>query len=1135
MAPSLEAGSLAPSASSFRAPKYLGDQYLAWWGGLLAALLASGLSYYTTSLYADLQTALRRRRYDPARSVARADGGGGAERTAAEAGAGVRVRARIVATLALCFTLFVTLDLISLAVLPLTLVVPVIMLFFVWGTLYQFAVSRSRRAFVRTKEFVLGGLVVLLISIAVAASPKGLYMVFIPDLVKWDAKSVTYTAAFLLGAMLLYALRWSRSAAARAFCCCATLGARDVQTVVRALLAGILGGQALVLLKLVAEIIQNVVTEGQPFFQGTSVVVVCVMCALTQAAHIYSYSFVLSNLDDENVRLMVPVHRFALMMSALVGAAVYLEEWLDEEVTAQDSVIYSLAMSGLLGFCIVYAHDAVAVGADSKVRDEQVQDAGAPAPDEHHAAPNGDIEMQQCLNPSRETDSAGKLGVGAGARATRLWDLGAGSCDDDSDDSAGSDSFFLAVSGSRADGASSPNFRFFRRRGSSAGKAGSAGPPLISLGGGGGGGESKNSNNTLVYSYPPVRNTMMTHRSARNPHTGDVPDESRWEDPGALRGQWQVRGSNYLADGLKIDADPTAMQVAGMQWSYSPDPIACVAREPGGFVATEQHLRPERPFMFIVNFMVPSLGNYAVYFVAREGHLEPGFAAMLEEFCNHASDEYRNDRFKLIPGVKEGSFFVRKAVGAKPALLCQKLATAYHSSWDRAEQRVSVLAGGGHWFEVAIDVGSSAIARSIMGAVKGYASGLVLHLGYLLESKTEQELPERMLGGIDLYRPCMKPKAGVPLLLPLVAKPPQQPVQPPVQPALLLLQTPAHPPSMGFDMLPAPPSPGAVEAMRRAGALRDDSEDEYEDEERRSVDAGGYETDDSFKSVMDDPEEQEPARSARAGSVPQAALQPGRALDDRYPVPDNTMVVPRGAPNPHAEPGRSSWVDAGLEPGGWKVRGPTYDHDGIKIPCGVARMKIVAMDWNYSPVAPVRHMAALGGGFVDRHHRGRNDRPFLLIVNFLVPSVGGFVTYLARNNDVPDAVFDEMLADFINAPSDEYRNDRFKLIPGVNEGSFFVRKAVGQKPALLCQKLTTTYHRGDNYLEVVIDVGSSSIGATIFASVKGFASSLCLHLGVVLESKTRRELPEQLLFGIDISTPVMEPRKTTSFRGEGLY
>ena len=77
----------------------------------------------------------------------------------------------------------------------------------------------------------------------------------------------------------------------------------------------------------------------------------------------------------------------------------------------------------------------------------------------------------------------------------------------------------------------------------------------------------------------------------------------------------------------------------------------------------------------------------------------------------------------------------------------------------------------------------------------------------------------------------------------------------------------------------------------------------------------------------------------------------------------------------------------------------------------------------------------------------------------------------------------------------------------------------------LAKKLTTTYYKGEHYFKINIDVGSSKVGASIFSAVKDFASGLVLHLGVVLESKTRKELPGRLLFGIDIHTPSMAPSK----------
>ena len=50
---------------------------------------------------------------------------------------------------------------------------------------------------------------------------------------------------------------------------------------------------------------------------------------------------------------------------------------------------------------------------------------------------------------------------------------------------------------------------------------------------------------------------------------------------------------------------------------------------------------------------------------------------------------------------------------------------------------------------------------------------------------------------------------------------------------------------------------------------------------------------------------------------------------------------------------------------------------------------------------------------------------------------------------------------------------RFKLIPSIVSGPFIVRKAVGNKPALLGRKVTQRYFRGPGYVET--DVGEPSM------------------------------------------------------------
>jgi hypothetical protein len=86
----------------------------------------------------------------------------------------------------------------------------------------------------------------------------------------------------------------------------------------------------------------------------------------------------------------------------------------------------------------------------------------------------------------------------------------------------------------------------------------------------------------------------------------------------------------------------------------------------------------------------------------------------------------------------------KKAVGNKPALI-GKILTTYHRDVEN------------RWFEVCVDVGSSKVAGAMMGAVKGFASTLTLQLGFLIEGQCEDDLPERMLGGVTICTPQMTP------------------------------------------------------------------------------------------------------------------------------------------------------------------------------------------------------------------------------------------------------------------------------------------------------------------------------------------------------------------------------------------
>ncbi|CAN0268628.1 unnamed protein product [Ectocarpus sp. 12 AP-2014] len=123
-------------------------------------------------------------------------------------------------------------------------------------------------------------------------------------------------------------------------------------------------------------------------------------------------------------------------------------------------------------------------------------------------------------------------------------------------------------------------------------------------------------------------------------------------------------------------------------------------------------------------------------------------------------------------------------------------------------------------------------------------------------------------------------------------------------------------------------------------------------------------------------------------------------------------------------------------------------------------------------------------------------------------------------------------------PMDDFRNQRFKLIPSVVSGPFIVRKAVGNKPALLGRKVSQRYFRGPGYVETDVDVGSSMIAEKIVSLCRGYAKALTVELGICLEGRCDKELPETVmgvirLVNVDIDMAEPLHRSPSSPRGRG--
>ncbi|CAI5708957.1 unnamed protein product [Peronospora destructor] len=243
-----------------------------------------------------------------------------------------------------------------------------------------------------------------------------------------------------------------------------------------------------------------------------------------------------------------------------------------------------------------------------------------------------------------------------------------------------------------------------------------------------------------------------------------------------------------------------------------------------------------------------------------------------------------------------------------------------------------------------------------------------------------------------------------------------------------------------------------------------------------------------------------------------AAVQDGKVI--RGAAGDANALVSRLEEFPSNVP-RSMWA----EPDGaaMMVRGPDYLIDRRKIPSQSPYFRLVGVDLFESSEA-VEHIASRSDNPVQcelrRHEELGTEMPFTFVVNFVVPGTPRINLVLYYQVPHPSLLTDgspssELMADFLEG-SDEFRNERFKLIPCIVEGSFIVRQAVGNTPALVGKKLRQPTFRGKQYFELDVDIGSSAVANRVVGLVSGYTKKLVIDMGFVLEGQRSDELPERL-------------------------
>lgn len=199
---------------------------------------------------------------------------------------------------------------------------------------------------------------------------------------------------------------------------------------------------------------------------------------------------------------------------------------------------------------------------------------------------------------------------------------------------------------------------------------------------------------------------------------------------------FMVRGPEYFKTKVKIPGGGYLLKPLGFDWIKSSTKISEVLSNPKSRVRKvieDAFPAGEKPFIWAFNIQVPSKDNYSAvaYFVATEPVSE---GSLMDQFLK-GDDAYRNSRLKLIANIVKGPWIVKKAVGEQAiCVIGRALTCKYYVAKD--------------FLEVDVDIGSSMVASAIVHLAFGYITTLTVDLAFLIESQTESELPERLLGAV---------------------------------------------------------------------------------------------------------------------------------------------------------------------------------------------------------------------------------------------------------------------------------------------------------------------------------------------------------------------------------------------------
>ncbi|KAL3918794.1 MAG: hypothetical protein SGILL_004070 [Bacillariaceae sp.] len=237
----------------------------------------------------------------------------------------------------------------------------------------------------------------------------------------------------------------------------------------------------------------------------------------------------------------------------------------------------------------------------------------------------------------------------------------------------------------------------------------------------------------------------------------------------------------------------------------------------------------------------------------------------------------------------------------------------------------------------------------------------------------------------------------------------------------------------------------------------------------------------------------------------------------------------------HPEPlSNEKWAEP--DANSFMVRGPSYKQDGVKVNAGSSIGQLIAVDvvrvdnplYSGMSMHPSeRVQIGLKREKILKEKGMKSDMPpFIFVVNIVLPGPpfyhGVFyyaVEDIATINGEDGTPSSKLCQRFLFGNSDEFRDRTFKLIPRIVEGNFLVRKAVGSTPAIMGTKLKQSYVRNERFMEVILDCGSSPVATGVISISLGYAKTLVVDMGFLLEADSDEYLPERVFGAVRTKYP----------------